>query len=351
MDYTARENNNFNLIRMLAAYMVIMAHATAIQGKGVDLVAQLTGQTHSGQMAVFVFTFLSGIFITKSVIKSKDTTTFFKKRILRLYPELIICLLLILILGSCFTTYSQYDYWKNPQTIKYFIANLLEVVNEHILPGVFENHPAGGSMNGVLWYITFEIRIYLLWALLKSLKIFEDKNKANIVLLILFVWITTNPASMPFLGSDIALYGSDVFPQYTITFILAALVYLNVETLEIKWWHICVSVIIMWIFRHSLISTWIWGTGFILASLWIGTSEKIRSIRVKDLSYGIFLYGWPMGQLVYEILPNASSTVAAILTICMATFMAIISEKLISFIICLAEKMTNKFRREGIVNE
>lgn len=130
--------NNFNLIRMIAAYLVILSHATAIQGRGTDIVVRLTGQTHSGQMAVFIFTFLSGIFITKS-IQSYDAWTFFKKRFLRIYPELVLCLVLILLTGGIFTSLSQYEYWTNQQTWKYLFANLAEVANEHILPGVFEN--------------------------------------------------------------------------------------------------------------------------------------------------------------------------------------------------------------------
>lgn len=170
MSYTSRDGNNFNLIRMIAAFFVILSHATAIQGKGVDFVIKMTGQTHSGQMAVFIFTFLSGIFITKSIANS-NVKEFIKKRVLRLYPELILCLFVILIIGSIFTTYGFKDYWLNKQTWQYFVVNLLEVYNEHFLPGVFENHPNSG-MNGVLWYITFEIRIYLVWALLKSLGVF-----------------------------------------------------------------------------------------------------------------------------------------------------------------------------------
>ena len=97
--YTDRNGNNFNLVRMIAAYLVILSHATAIQGRGIDIVVRLTGQTHSGQMAVFIFTFLSGIFITKSIVSS-DVKQFFKKRFFRIYPELLLNLALILILGG-----------------------------------------------------------------------------------------------------------------------------------------------------------------------------------------------------------------------------------------------------------
>lgn len=327
MSYTSRDGNNFNLIRMIAAFFVILSHATAIQGKGVDFVIKMTGQTHSGQMAVFIFTFLSGIFITKSIANS-NVKEFIKKRVLRLYPELILCLFVILIIGSIFTTYGFKDYWLNKQTWQYFVVNLLEVYNEHFLPGVFENHPNSG-MNGVLWYITFEIRIYLVWALLKSLGVFKEKTSTNIVLIILIMWCFVKSDTLPFIGSEGGLYGMIDFPQYTITFALGSLLYMNCKTLTLKFYHIIVVIYLMILFRHSTIAVWIWAAGYIVIGLWLGTNKLLLNIKIKDLSYGVFLYGWPMGQIVYEIMPNASALCAACVTFVFAMIAAFLSEKII----------------------
>lgn len=329
MDYTCRENNNFNLIRMIAAYMVIFAHATAIQGNGIDIIARITGQTHSGQMAVFIFTFLSGVFITKSVMNT-DLKEFCKKRICRLYPELIVCLIVTLSIGAIFTTCSFSDYWTNPQVKKYFIANLLEITNEHFLPGVFVDHPVAGAMNGVLWFITFEVRIYFLYGILKSLQIFEDRIKSNLVIILLLVWVIAKPSYIPFLGGNGELYGNVNFPQYTITFFIASLFYINFKEINVKWEHLCGWVCLMYIFRHSSIAIWIWGAGFILFAMYFGTRKILLGIKIKDLSYGIFLYGWPIGQVVYELLPKISAFYAAIITAIVATIVALGSEKLIA---------------------
>lgn len=335
--YTDREGNNFNLIRMIAAYLVILSHATAIQGRGTDIVVRITGQTHSGQMAVFIFTFLSGIFITKSIM-NYDAWIFFKKRFLRIYPELFLCLMFILILGAIFTTLNWADYWTNPQTRRYFIANLLEINNEHILPGVFENHPMQG-MNGVLWYITFEIRIYLVWILMKTLGIFEDKYKANIVLGILLIWVISRPETLPLLGGEASLYGMNDFPQYTITFILGAMLFINVERLHIRLGHVLLVVFIMAVLRHSSIGIWVWAVGYIVIAIFIGTHPKLLPVKVRDLSYGIFLYGWPTGQLVNEFMPNASALIAATITAIIATGFALVSERVISGIKMLFSKI------------
>ena len=202
-------------------------------------------------------------------------------------------------------------------------------------------------MNGVLWYITFEVRIYLIWILIKTLKLFDTKIKANITLLILLIWVIARPELMPFLGSDGTLYGMVDFPQYTITFILGALLYLNEDELHISWWHVAVIIPVMWIFRHSTVAIWIWAVGYVVMAMVIGTDRRVFSIKVRDLSYGIFLYGWPTGQLVYEMMPNASALLAAIVTGLLATVMAVISDEIVKRIgACINKIGLKKWREE-----
>ena len=166
----------------------------------------------------------------------------------------------------------------------------------------------------------------------------------------MLIWVIAKPETMPFLGKEGALYGMVDFPQYTITFILGALVYVNVEEIHLHWKHAVLMAVIMFVFKHSSIGTWVWATGYIVIAMIVGTNQKFFALKVKDLSYGIFLYGWPIGQLVYELIPTASALVAAIVTAILATVVAFASEKLINIIEeniqCFIKK--NKIRRENI---
>lgn len=327
MDYTLRSSNNFNLVRMIAAYMVIIAHAYAIQGMGgADFVVLMTGCTHLGQMAVYIFVFLSGVFITKSLLESDNNIKFILKRIARIYPALIICLLAVIIMGACFTTLELSDYITNPQTVKYFSANITMIFNEHILPGVFENHPNQG-VNGVLWYLTFELRVYLIGAILNSFGLLKEKSRANIILIILLCWVIAKPEIVPLLGSDVKMWGNVDFPQYTITTIIAGLFYINVPSFQFNWKHLVVVFSGMLLFRHTPVALGVWACGFIIISLWIGTNTEIIKIKCPDYSYGIFLYGFPVGQVIKELLPNTPAIIAMIPTAVIATVIAYISTK------------------------
>jgi peptidoglycan/LPS O-acetylase OafA/YrhL len=65
-----RKNNNFNVIRLLAAILVIFGHSFYLfptGGYNEPLVGLLKGN-YTGILAVYIFFFLSGIFIVSSFV-------------------------------------------------------------------------------------------------------------------------------------------------------------------------------------------------------------------------------------------------------------------------------------------
>lgn len=93
--------------------------------------------------------------------------------------------------------------------------------------------------------------------------------------------------------------------------------------------HLIFMSIIMFIFRCESIATYVWTAGFIVFAMWLGTNSLVKKIRIKtDLSYGIFLYGWPVGQIVKEILPDLLPEFAILINIVIATILAAISWKI-----------------------
>src|SRR6516225_268653 len=85
--------NAFNFVRLLAAVVVVYSHSYAIAPVpgSAELVARLTGVTHAGELSVAVFFFLSGALITKSLVSGGGLLEYAAKRILRIYPALIVC--------------------------------------------------------------------------------------------------------------------------------------------------------------------------------------------------------------------------------------------------------------------
>ncbi len=160
--YLEGRDNNLNLIRMVAAATVLISHAFPIT-TGADTVQPLEKQIGLtlGAVAVYVFFIISGFLIPRS-FERRSFTDFAIARILRLFPGLAVVLLLtVLFLGPLATSLPLSDYLSNPKTFAYLPRNLLLASLQYDLPGVFDDMPYPGAINGSLWSLFPEV---MCWA-------------------------------------------------------------------------------------------------------------------------------------------------------------------------------------------
>jgi peptidoglycan/LPS O-acetylase OafA/YrhL len=122
-----RENNNFDLIKLVAAFFVIYGHSFALfpNGGRTDLISGILGFGNSGALAINTFFFLSGLFVTASFIKLNNAISFVLMRFFRLLPALFICIVItVFIAGPVLTSLSIKNYFGNTTTWKYFFHNI-----------------------------------------------------------------------------------------------------------------------------------------------------------------------------------------------------------------------------------
>lgn len=325
-EFYKRENNNFDLIRMVAAYSVIYAHSYAIQPDGGgDLITKITKVTHAGQLSVFVFIFFSGVFLFTTLQKIQRMRDYWIKKIMRIYPLLVLTLILTILMGAVFTTLPVKEYFSDPLTRTYFIKNFLNIENAHELPGVFANHHYSG-VNGVLWYVTFIARLYLIGGILRCTGLFATKERMNVCLLIFLAWVSVAPSSVPLLGGNPALYGNPDFTQYTITVLIAFLICNNFPTLRVRWYVVVIGLIICltqkdFTYNNTMI---LWAILDICFALWVGCSKIIKKVKILDVSYEVFLFGWPTSQVVCELNPDFTPIKNTILTIAITTWIGLL---------------------------
>jgi peptidoglycan/LPS O-acetylase OafA/YrhL len=163
-DYAVGRDNNFNLIRLLAALAVIFSHSVAVLGLPGDreVFFDRLGLS-AGEMAVDVFFVASGFLVTGSLVKRGSLIAFLWARALRIYPALWIMLLLtVFLLAPALTGLPIADYFHTQSTYEYFwrCATLIGGVR-YSLPGVFDALPLKGQFNGSLWTLPIELRMYL----------------------------------------------------------------------------------------------------------------------------------------------------------------------------------------------
>ena len=145
-DRAAGRDNNFNLIRMIAASGVLVSHAWPITYGG-GVVEPLESELHGitlGTVCVYIFFAISGFFITKSFDRSVGIGRFLLARALRLFPALIVVLCLTVLAGLWLTTAPVDVYLA--AVPDYLLRNLTLFRLQYVLPGVIAEHcadPAG----------------------------------------------------------------------------------------------------------------------------------------------------------------------------------------------------------------
>jgi peptidoglycan/LPS O-acetylase OafA/YrhL len=154
--------NNFDALRLVAAFLVLISHQYAIGGLTEPV---LFGSTSLGTFGVLIFFSISGFLVSQSWRLDPHLGRFLAKRFLRIWPGLaVFTLVTAFILGPITSTLPWQDYFSNSEFWEFF-ENLKLITIRHYLPGVFESNPFPKSVNGSLWTVPMEVRCYFLLAL------------------------------------------------------------------------------------------------------------------------------------------------------------------------------------------
>lgn len=148
--------NNFDFLRITAALLVLFSHQYALSGLPEP---EIFGMS-AGTFAVLVFFSISGFLVSQSWRQDADPLRFLAKRLLRIWPGLAVATLLAaLVLGPIVTTLEPLAYFSHPD-LKDFLRNLKVTTVRYVLPGVFEDNIHPKAVNGSLWTIPLEVRCY-----------------------------------------------------------------------------------------------------------------------------------------------------------------------------------------------
>ena len=154
--------NNFNLVRLLAAFQVALIHAIFIVGVDVaDFLKPLLAVVFCFP-GVPIFFFISGFLISRSFERNPVYIEYFQNRFLRLYPGLIVSIFFTYFLIVSSGYLAQVDESIVDHAILFTSkATIFQFYNPEFLRGYGD-----GVFNGNLWTITVEIQFYLLTPLL-----------------------------------------------------------------------------------------------------------------------------------------------------------------------------------------
>lgn len=298
-DSIINKENNYDILRFIAACLVIISHAYPLSGHmGEFFVLFTKGQQSLGDVAVAIFFVISGFLISQSYDRSNNIIHFIAARILRIYPALIVSILFgALLIGPLVTTLGMREYFSSRETYSYLKAMLLFPMQWN-LPGVFEyGSDRNTSINGSLWTIPFEVLCYAVVAIIGILKL---NKRRNFILFLFCLSFYTLIYLRPYIMGTPKVYWPsfiDLFPFFAAGMIM----YYYREKIMISSWYASISFFLL------LLSSQFGGFKFVL--LFSGTylimyfvyHPKIKLhgfSKFGDFSYGLYIYAFPVQQTV-----------------------------------------------------
>ena len=294
-------HNNFDLLRFFLAAGVIVTHAyPLLLGVGTpEPLATLThGQVTLGSVCVAGFFIISGFLVTGSWMRTATPLDFLKKRALRIFPglaaALLVCILVVAPLGGAPAGYlHEVSTWKVLS-----ILTMRNAVPVDFMPGVF-SHLAYRDLDGTTWTLRFEFGCYLLVMALGLVHVFRHPKIAPVVVGLLLLLAL---AARHFVDSPSHLIQGTLktAPPLVTFFLAGSLAYLLRERIPHSRLAALACVAMITLCRSQFLNDVLPFAGTYLL-LYLAFSQSVRLPHFGgkvDLSYGLYLYGWPVEQLL-----------------------------------------------------
>ena len=294
-------SNNFDFLRLVAALSVVFSHSWLI-AYGTQRDEPLVWGTHNqcslGLVGVFVFFVISGYLVTESFCRNPKPGGFVLRRAARIYPGLAVNgLVIAFVLGPIVTSLPLAQYFADPK-FRAFLGDYATLWPGPLaLPGVlFANTTVGNLVNGAFWTLIFEVMMYatvLILGLARGLRL-----STAVVLLILgitAIWWDER-WSLAWLGY---LRGWLWMLSH---FAAGMVIYFLRERLVFRWYYGLIALV-PWLVTSQLgefITFFAPSCGYL--TIYLATARYWSRLdyarHVGDLSYGIYIYGWPCEELV-----------------------------------------------------
>ena len=321
-------DNNFQLIRLVAASAVVLTHSFSILTGRFDsepLVSLL--QRSIGHYAVDLFFILSGFLVTQSLFRNPDLLRYALARSFRIFPGLIAAVLgSALVLGPLVSVLSFGEYFGDPVLAKTIIGAVSTVWVDGTLPGVFIAQPEVGNINEPLWTLKYELTAYVSLMVVTFVTLRLGKWWPAVAVTMFAAAYIVGRWQFPWLQSDSAMNN---LIHLMLVFYFGAAVFVLRNTIPLT----LPGLVAFWglaILAHDTQFrevTELLAIGYTL--FWVAfvpNLSRSQFARIGDYSYGIYIYAYPIQQTIGMFFPQImpmelfAASMVCVLPIAMASW-------------------------------
>ncbi|MFN0038632.1 MAG: acyltransferase family protein [Burkholderiales bacterium] len=324
-----RQDNNFDLLRLILASMVFLVHAYVLSGEK-DL-AFLLGYV-SADFAIKGFFVVSGYLIFRSFESSRSLRDYFDKRLRRIYPAFA-CVIVLCALAGGFVSALPWQEYLSPALVRYLAANLVFMnFLAQELPGVFVGNPLQ-AVNGALWTIKVEVAFYVsVPVIVWSYRRFGVVRVATALYLFSVAYLVGLQTLAEHTGKGYWTVLSRQLPGQLSYFIVGGLFHYHEAALR-RWMSKFALLSMAYLFIGN---AWLDPLltpiclGFVVMYFATGLPSLGNFGRLGDISYGVYIIHFPVLQLmVWKGLFARNATSALILSAILVGVLAVASWHLV----------------------
>lgn len=279
-------SNSLNALRLALALLVLVAHAGELGGYGL--------QTKPlGPWAVAGFFCISGYLIAASRARARSVGDFFARRVVRIYPAFLVVLVVV---GFGFaplaSSFLNAGPWSPGAGAQYVLRNAGLWMAQPAIPGMLEDVPYPGVWNGSLWTLAFEFACYVVTGLVGCLAA-RWGTRVTIVL-----WVGAMTVSLLAGVGLIAVAGTLATLATLLGFYLAGTVlFLGRDHVPLHPILLVAAGAIVAAVAATGVPTVLAGPAMAYAMLALGILLPLPRVGARnDISYGIYIYAFPVQQ-------------------------------------------------------
>jgi peptidoglycan/LPS O-acetylase OafA/YrhL len=289
--------NNFGFLRLLFATLVIVSHsAELIDGnRSREPLTNLFGVLTFGELAVDGFFLISGYLVVQSFERSDSTINYLMKRIRRIYPGFLV---------AYFVCVFVIAPWVGNDLTSMNFGDLASVIRKALFlrepPKIYGfaglPHP---PLNGSMWTIHEEFRCYLLVILFGLIGIYRNKWILAVMTTALLALM-----EMKFDPSFSAVVGDPhSIVRFLGIFCVGSLFYRLQNSIP---YHTAIAAAVTVALAFCLYNSIIAESAFAVLGgyllFWFALHLKSTVLQTingeDDISYGVYLYAWPVQNAI-----------------------------------------------------